>query len=63
MATLGTEGFVLGLKFVSDCSKWSWGVGLRKTYGRRWTVALVAVLDIVLHSLCNLLEQEGSLKS
>ena len=58
MATLGTEGFVLGLGF---CERlFQRGVG--RAYCRRRTVALVAVIDIVLHSLRNLLKQEGSLK-
>jgi hypothetical protein len=62
VAPFGAERFVLGLEFVSDCSQGAWDEGLWRMYRRRRTVALVAVIDIVLHSLRNLLEQEGSLK-
>lgn len=56
MATFGAEGLLLGLGFVTDCFQSESDKKVGKTYLRRRTVALIAVIDIVLHSLRDLLE-------
>ena len=59
MAAFRAEGFVLRLGCVGDSSP----AASRETYRPRRAFALVAVIDVVLHPLRELLQQECSLKS